>query len=97
MRDETVFVFAFNQMNVPEPERAIAPLDSGFSKAYQVKWEAWRKMFEPVMVEDPRNLYIEVMDVAEDWPIVVMMHSAKLNRTCGRGEITEFEKKVWRV
>lgn len=95
MRREDTFTFCFNQFNIENPEPCVMPLDSGYSKSYRAEWESLREVVEPVLVADPRNLYIEVQFAYGGRPYIKVMHSVKYNRTLGKPEVSALERKLW--
>ena len=77
---EGIYVFAFNQFCVKEPEKTVNPLDSGFTKEYVKQWEQLRKIVEPILVgREAEGCMRVVIWFVDGKPRVKEVYSAKLN------------------
>jgi len=91
---EDVYVYSFNPFNIPDPDRSVVPLDSGYSKEYRQRWEMWCKQIEPVLCNDPLNLTIEIVNV-NGKPEIIRAYSQKMHHSFSLVKALELQKKIF--
>lgn len=94
MYSANLFEFRFNPFNVPDPDRKVEPLDSGFPKAYRQRWEELREVVEPVLAADPMNLCVVVADF-DGKCTVVSAYSFRMHHEYGKAAKERLEERLF--